>query len=216
MSTDEAPGFLAIEGVIGVGKSTLARALSERLRARLVLEEVEENPFLPGFYADRRRYAFQCQIFFLLSRYRQQRALGQADLFEERIVCDYLFRKDRIFAVLNLDDAEMALYDQIWPLMERDLPRPDRVVYLQAGLDTLIRRIERRGREFEKGIEPDYLRALGEAYNQFFFHYTDAPLLVVNTDAIDFVERPGDLDDLVSAILGHTCGTLYYTPLGGK
>lgn len=216
MSTVHDPTFLAIEGVIGVGKSTLARALADRLHARLVLEEVEENPFLAGFYADRRRYAFQCQIFFLLSRYRQQRGLGQGDLFDGRIVCDYLFRKDRIFAILNLDDAEMALYDQIWPLMERDLPRPDRVVYLQAGIDTLLRRIERRGRAFERGIDPDYLRALGESYNQFFFHYTDAPLLVVNTDAIDFVEHPGDLEDLVAAILSHTRGTIYYTPLGGR
>ncbi|MBD3163523.1 MAG: AAA family ATPase, partial [Candidatus Eisenbacteria bacterium] len=176
------PTFLAIEGVIGVGKSTLARMIAERINGRLVLEEVEENPFLESFYRDRRRYAFSCQIFFLLSRFRQQRALRQPDLFETRIVCDYLFRKDRIFAALNLDEDEMALYDQILPLLERELPRPDRVVYLQAGLETLLRRIDRRGRTFEKDMDPEYLRELGEAYNRFFFHYDEAPLLVVNTD----------------------------------
>jgi len=208
------PTFLAIEGVIGVGKSTLARRIAERIQARLVLEEVEENPFLEPFYRDRRRHAFQCQLFFLLSRYRQQRALRQPDLFETRIVCDYLFRKDRIFALLNLDDDEMGLYDQIWPLLERELPRPERVVYLQASLETILRRIEQRGRPYEQGIDPEYLRALGESYNQFFFHYEEAPLLVVNTDAIDFVESPEDLEDLVERIREHTAGTLYYTPLG--
>lgn len=208
------PTFLAIEGVIGVGKSTLARMMAERLGGRLVLEEVEENPFLEQFYADRRRYAFSCQVFFLLSRFRQQRALQQADLFQTRIVCDYLFRKDRIFATLNLDDDEMALYDQILPLLERELPRPDRVVYLQASLDTLLRRIEKRGRAFEKEIDPGYLQELGEAYSQFFFHYEEAPLLVVNTDAIDFVASPDDLEDLVERIRSHTSGTLFYTPLG--
>jgi deoxyguanosine kinase len=216
MTATHDPGFLAIEGVIGVGKSTLSRRIAERLHARLVLEEVEENPFLEGFYQDRRRYAFQCQMFFLLSRYRQQRVLGQLDMFERRIVCDYLFRKDRIFATLNLDESEMGLYDQIWPLLERELPRPDRVVYLQASLETLLRRIEMRGRTFEQGIDPDYLRSLGEAYNQFFFHYDDAPLLVVNTDAIDFVESPEDFEDLLTRIREHTAGTLYYNPVGGQ
>ncbi len=216
MPAHQDPTFLAIEGVIGVGKSTLARRIAERLDARLVLEEVEENPFLESFYADRRRYAFSCQLFFLLSRYRQQRVLGQPDLFESRIVCDYLFRKDRIFATLNLDDAELSLYDQILPLLERDLPRPDRVVYLQASLETLLRRIERRGRAFEQGIDPEYLRALGEAYNRFFFHYEEAPLLVVNTDAIDFVASPEDFEDLLRRIREHTAGTLYYTPFGSR
>jgi deoxyadenosine/deoxycytidine kinase len=207
---------LTIEGVIGVGKTTLARLLAERMNARVVLEEVEENPFLESFYQDRRRYAFSCQIFFLLSRYRQQRVLGQADLFERRIVCDYLFRKDRIFATLNLDEDELLLYDQILPLLERDLPRPDRVVYLQASLDTLLRRIEKRGRSFEKDIDPEYLRDLSEAYNQFFFHYQEAPLLIVNTDAIDFVGNPEDLEDLVTRIRQHTSGTLYYNVLGAQ
>jgi deoxyadenosine/deoxycytidine kinase len=210
----EDPLFLVIEGVIGVGKSTLARRIAERLGARLVLEEVEENPFLPLFYQDRRRYAFQTQIFFLLSRYRQQRSLGQPDLFQARLVCDYLFRKDRIFATLNLDEAELALYDQIWPPLDRDLPQPDRVVYLQASLETLLQRIERRGRPFEKDMDPDYLRDLSEAYNRFFFHYEEAPLLIVNTDAIDFVESGEDFEDLLARVRGHTAGTLYYNPVG--
>ena len=214
MPAHQDPHFLAIEGVIGVGKSTLARRIAERMGARLVLEEVEENPFLEGFYRDRRRHAFSCQIFFLLSRFRQQRVLTQPDLFESRIVCDYLFRKDRIFATLNLDEDELTLYDQILPLLERDLPRPDRVVYLQASLETLLRRIEQRGRHFEKGIDPDYLRELGEAYNEFFFHYEEAPLLVVNTDAIDFVASPDDFEDLLQRIREHDSGTLYYNPLG--
>jgi len=216
LAAEQDPAFLTIEGVIGVGKSTLARLLAERLEARVVEEEVEENPFLEPFYRNRRRYAFSCQIFFLLSRYRQQRALRQPDLFQSRIICDYLFRKDRIFAALNLDEDEMALYDQILPVLERELPRPDRVVYLQASLETLLRRIERRGRPFEKDMDPEYLRALSDAYNSFFFNYEEAPLLVVNTDAIDFVENPDDLDDLVRRILQHTSGTLYYTPLGSQ
>ncbi|MDM7914249.1 MAG: deoxynucleoside kinase [Candidatus Eisenbacteria bacterium] len=208
------PTFLAIEGVIGVGKSTLARKIAERLDARLVLEEVEENPFLASFYKDRRRYAFSCQLFFLLSRYRQQRTLGQRDLFSTRIVCDYLFQKDRIFAALNLDEAEMGLYEQILPLLERDLPTPDRVVYLQASVPTLLRRIERRGRSYEQGLDRAYLQELCEGYNRFFFHYDAAPLLVVNTDSIDFVESPEDLEDLWMRIREHASGTLYYNPQG--
>src|SRR5262249_55784150 len=121
----------------------------------------------------------------------------------------------RIFALLNLDEAEMALYDQIWPLLTRGLPRPDRVVYLQASMETLIRRIEQRGRDFERGIDHDYLRELSESYNRFFFHFDEAPLLLVNTDAIDFVTNPDDLEDLIRRIREQTAGTLYYSPIGG-
>lgn len=210
------PTFIAIEGVIGVGKSDLARHLAERLQGRLILEDVEDNPFLLPFYHDRRRYAFQCQMFFLLSRYRQQKDLTQRDLFERRTICDYLFVKDRVFALLNLDEAEMALYDEIWPLLDRDLPRPDRVVYLQASLETLQRRIAHRGRPYERGIDAGYLKELSDAYNRFFFHYDEAPLLVVNTDAIDFVTNPDDLEDLIKVIREQTDGTLYYSPIGGR
>jgi deoxyadenosine/deoxycytidine kinase len=208
------PTFIAIEGVIGVGKSALARRLADRLQGRLVLEDVEDNPFLSRFYHDRRRHAFQCQIYFLLSRFRQQKELMQRDLFERRTICDYLFEKDRIFALLNLDEAEMALYDELWPLLARDLPRPDRVVYLQASVETLTRRIAQRGREYEGGIDSGYLKDLSEAYNRFFFHYDEAPLLVVNTDAIDFVANPDDLEDLIRVIRETSAGTLYYSPIG--
>jgi deoxyadenosine/deoxycytidine kinase len=205
--------YIAIEGVIGVGKTTLARLLAERLQAELVLEEVEENPFLHEFYADRARAAFQTQMHFLFSRYQQQRGLLQLDLFHQRVVTDYVFQKDRIFANLNLNDRELALYEKVVRLIEFELPRPDVVVYLQANTDTLLARIRERGRPFEREMDRDYLLALNEAYNYFFFHYTEAPLLVVNTDAIDFVRRAGDLDDLARRILAHRDGTTYYTPL---
>ena len=205
--------YIAIEGVIGVGKTTLARLLSERLGAELVLEEVEENPFLHEFYHDRARWAFQTQMHFLFSRYQQQRGLHQLDLFVQRLVSDYLFQKDRIFAGLNLTDSELALYEKIVTQIEVAIPKPDVVVYLQANTETLLSRIQSRGRPFEKDMEREYLKALNEAYNYFFFHYTDAPLLVVQTDAIDFVRRPGDLDDLSRRILSHHEGTIYYAPL---
>lgn len=211
MST--APGkFLAIEGVIGVGKTTLTKVIAEQTGGNAVLEAVEENPFLASFYEDRRRFAFQTQLFFLLSRYRQQMALVQRDLFARSVVSDYLFQKDRIFASINLADAEMELYDQILPLLERDLPRPDRVVYLRADLHVLLGRIEKRGRPFEKRIDPDYLETLREAYDYFFFHYQDAPLLVVNTNEIDVVGDEEHRERLVARILAHDKGTAYYNP----
>ena len=206
--------YIAIEGVIGVGKTTLARLLAERLNAELVLEEVEENPFLHEFYHDRARWAFQTQMHFLFSRYQQQRGLHQLDLFVQRLVSDYLFQKDRIFAGLNLTDRELLLYEKIVTQIEVEIPKPDVVVYLQASTETLLGRIQERGRPFEKEMEREYLKALNEAYNYFFFHYTDAPLLVVNTDALDYVRNAGDLDDLAKRILGHHEGTVYYSPLG--
>lgn len=207
-----AGSFIAIEGVIGVGKTTLAQALSAVTGARALLEVVEENPFLEGFYRDRRRYAFQVQLFFLLSRYRQIMALRQRDLFQSSVVSDYLFQKDRIFASINLSEDELGLYDQILPLLERDLPRPDKVVYLRADLPVLLRRIERRGRPFERGIDPDYLRVLDETYTEFFFHYRGAPLLVVNTNALDLVDSPEDREELIRRILDHRKGTAFYNP----
>jgi deoxyadenosine/deoxycytidine kinase len=204
--------YIAVEGVIGVGKTTLTQALAAATDARSILEPVEENPFLEAFYKDRRRYAFQTQLFFLLSRYRQMMALRQRDLFQNAVVCDYLFQKDRIFAGINLSDEEMVLYDQILPLLERDLPRPDKVVYLRADLPVILKRIERRGRSFERSIDPEYLRVLDEAYTQFFFHYRVTPLLVVNTNLIDLVDRPADRDDLIRRILAHEKGTAYFNP----
>jgi len=205
--------YIVVEGVIGAGKTSLSRLLSERLQAKLILEEVEENPFLKDFYKDRERYAFQTQMHFLFSRFQQQRNLRQMELFSERMVSDYLFQKDRIFAGLNLTDRELLLYEKIVKQIELEIPKPDVVVYLQANTETLLARIQSRGRPFEKEMDREYLKALNEAYNYFFFHYSDAPLLVVQTDAIDFLRRPSDLDDLTKRILSHDEGTVYYAPL---
>jgi deoxyadenosine/deoxycytidine kinase len=205
--------YIVIEGVIGVGKTSLSRLLSERLAARLVLEEVEENPFLKDFYRDRARYAFQTQMHFLFSRYQQQRSLRQLELFSERLVADYLFQKDRIFASLNLQERELALYERLVGWLELDVMKPDVVVYLQASPDTLMERIARRGRSFEKEMDREYIKSLNEAYNHFFFHYVEAPLLVVNTNRIDFVNNPDDFEDLEKRILSHRQGTVYYAPI---
>jgi deoxyadenosine/deoxycytidine kinase len=205
--------YIVVEGVIGAGKTSLSRMLSERLQGKLVLEEVEENPFLKDFYQDRERFAFQTQMHFLFSRYQQQRSLRQMDLFHERMVSDYLFQKDRIFAGLNLSERELALYERLVVWLELDVMKPDVVVYLQANPDTLMMRIARRGRPFEKDMERDYIKQLNEAYNHFFFHYTEAPLLVVNTNSIDFVKNPDDFEDLMHRILTHRQGTTYYAPI---
>lgn len=205
--------YLVIEGVIGAGKTSLSRLLADRLSAQLVLEEVEENPFLKDFYRDRTRYAFQTQMHFLFSRYQQQRNLQQTDLFSDKLVADYLFQKDRIFASLNLVDKELALYERLVTWLEMDVVKPDIVVYLQASTDTLMERIMRRDRSFERDMDRAYIERLNDAYNHFFFHYHDTPLLVVNTNPIDFVNQPDDFEDLRKRILSHRQGTLYYTPL---
>ncbi|HTO91360.1 MAG TPA: deoxynucleoside kinase [Candidatus Sulfotelmatobacter sp.] len=205
--------YIVVEGVIGVGKTSLSRLLSERLSAKLVLEEVEENPFLKDFYRDRARYGFQTQMHFLFSRYQQQRNLRQLELFNERLVADYLFQKDRIFAGLNLQERELALYERLVSWLELDVMKPDVVVYLQASPETLMERIARRGRVFEKEMDREYIKSLNEAYNHFFFHYVDAPLLVVNTNRIDFVNNPDDFQDLEKRILSHRQGTVYYAPI---
>jgi deoxyadenosine/deoxycytidine kinase len=204
--------YIAIEGPIGSGKTTLATLLVERLGGRLVAEPVEENPFLGGFYQDRRKYAFQTQLFFLLSRYQQQQGLFQQDLFNQVTVSDYLFAKDRIFATLNLDPNELALYEQVYALIGARTVKPDLVVYLQARQDVLLQRIRRRGRDFERHIEPGYLDALARAYNEFFFHYDEAPLLVVNTSDIDLTGCAADADALVSVVRRHRKGTQHYNP----
>jgi len=205
--------YLVIEGVIGAGKTSLCRMLADRLQASLVLEEVEDNPFLKDFYRDRARYAFQTQMHFLFSRFQQQRNLRQTDLFSDKLVADYLFQKDRIFASLNLVDQELALYERLVGWLELDVVKPDVVVYLQASTDTLMERILRRNRSFEKDMDRGYIERLNEAYNYHFFHYTETPLLVVNTNRIDFVNQPDDFEDLLQRILSHRQGTMYYTPL---
>ncbi|ACL67148.1 deoxynucleoside kinase [Anaeromyxobacter dehalogenans 2CP-1] len=212
----ERPRYIAVEGPIGVGKTTLAQVLAERLGARLVLEEAESNPFLPAFYADRKKHAFQAQVFFLLSRFQQQQVLFQQDLFSSSTVADYLFAKDRIFATLTLEPAELALYRQIHELLGPRVVRPDLVIYLQARTDVLLSRIRKRGRDFERGLDPAYVEALAKAYNDFFFHYEDTPLLVVNTSDIDVESEPEDLEALLAVIRKHRKGTQHYVPLGTR
>jgi deoxyguanosine kinase len=206
--------YINIEGAIGAGKSSLAKTLAEKMDARLILEETEENPFLPDFYKDKRRYAFQTQLFFLLSRHRQQQELFATDLFHKKTVSDYFFDKDRIFASVTLDQREFYLYEKLLLILEKDIPRPDLVVYLQTSSEVLLERIKERGRLYEKNIDSDYIKALNEAYNYYFFHYTKTPLLVVNTDRIDFVHNEKDLADLLTLLATPLSGTKYYVPMG--
>ncbi len=205
--------YIVIDGPIGVGKTSLASLIAEGLDARLILERAEDNPFLSDFYRDPERYRFQTQTFFLLNRFSQQEEMLQPDLFTQVTISDYLFAKDRIFASLNLSEHELALYDQIYRMLETRIVRPDLVIFLQANTDALLRRIKQRGRHFEKDISADYIAAVNEAYNQFFFRYSDTPLLVINTSEIDFVRRKEDLDDLIKQIMGMKRGTQYYVPL---
>ena len=192
--------FIAIEGVIGAGKTTLANLLSQKHGARLVLEQFEENPFLPKFYEDRERYAFQTQLAFLASRFKQQQKMTNRDLFDGFLISDYIFEKDRIFARLNLDDDEMGLYDNIFGIMAGISAKPDLVIYLQSSVDRLMQNIERRGRDYERHITEDYLRDLSDAYNQFFYHYNKAPLMIINATEIDFVNNPDHLSYLEEQI----------------
>lgn len=185
--------FIAIEGVIGAGKTTLAELLAGRNGARLVLEKFEENPFLPKFYEDRKRYAFQTQLAFLASRFKQQEKVTSRDLFHECIISDYIFEKDRIFARLNLNDDELALYDTIYNIMTGISAKPDLVIYLQSSVERLMENIDNRGRDYERHITPDYLQELSNAYNQFFYHYNKAPLIIINATEVDFVNNPDHL-----------------------
>jgi deoxyadenosine/deoxycytidine kinase len=193
--------YIAIEGVIGVGKTSLATLLSKKLKAKLILEKYENNPFLEKFYEDPERYAFQTQLFFLLNRYQQQQELLQYDLFNNYIVSDYIFEKDKIFAYLNLQDDELKLYEKIVGFIERNIATPDLVVYLQSSLERIIYNIQTRKRSIEANISEEYLRELNEAYNYFFFRYKNAPLLIVNSTEIDFVNNKKDFELLAEAIL---------------
>lgn len=206
--------YIAIEGVIGAGKTSLARLLHERLRGQLVLEKFEDNPFLNRFYQNPERYAFQTQLFFLLTRYKQLQALSQQELFDEFLITDYIFEKDKIFAHLNLQDDELHLYDQLAANMEKNLARPDLVVYLQSSVDRLMQNIRQRGRDFERTMSKKYINDLNDAYNYFFFRYKAAPLLIVNATELDFVKHEDHLDELIREILkpDHVA-VEYYTPM---
>jgi deoxyguanosine kinase len=206
--------YIAIEGPIGVGKTSLAERVSTRLDATAVLED-SENPFLSDFYGGRPGAALQAQLFYLLSRHRQLLALRQADLFSQATVCDYLFDKDKIFAYLNLDDNELFIYQRLFDLLVRDVPPPDLVVYLQAPTEVLLRRVRERAKTSEHETpEPDgdYIREVNEAYQHFFFHYTATPLLVVETSQVDLHARDEAVDDLIRQIKTMNRGTQYYVP----
>jgi deoxyadenosine/deoxycytidine kinase len=208
----EAIRYIAVEGPIGVGKTSLTGLLAEEFSAKRVLEGPGENPFLPRFYQDRRKYAFQTQIFFLLSRYQQQQELLQLELFSRLTISDYLFAKDRIFASINLDENEMALYDRIYRLLTGRIPTPDLVIYLQAKSQILLSRIRQKNEEYERSISEDYVQTLVEAYNNFFFHYDESPLLVIDTSEIDFVHRKKDLAGLMREVQKPRRGTWYFVP----
>ena len=206
--------YIAVEGPIGAGKTSLAERLAGRLEATLVLEDTE-NPFLADFYADRPGAALQAQLFYLLSRHRQQTSLRQADLFKQVTISDYLFDKDKIFAYVNLDDNELFIYQRLYDLLSRDAPPPDLVVYLQAPTDVLLRRLRLRRADPETAAfdpDPEYLKELNEAYHHFFFHYNATPLLVVETSQFDSDASDESLDDLVKQIKGMGGGTRYYVP----
>lgn len=206
--------YVAIEGVIGAGKTTLAKKLSEKLNSKLVLEEFEANPFLENFYEDRKRYAFQTQMFFLINRYKQQEQLNQEDLFSDFLVADYIFDKDKIFAYLNLKGDEVKLYESIFPLLQRDLRKPDLVVFLQSSVDRLMHNIKNRARKIERNITRNYISELSEAYNNFFFKYNNTKLLIVNTTDIDFVNNAKDFEELYNQIFREDRGLIeYFNPV---
>ena len=208
------PRFIAIEGCIGAGKTSLVNFLGEQFDAQVIREVDDENPFIGKFYQDRDSYGFQTQIFFLLNRYNQYMGLTQRNLFSSVVLVDYLFQRDRLFANLNLNDQELKLYDQIYSLLMNKVPKPDLVIYLQASSEVLRSRIERRAREYEAFMDPDYLDNVNKSFNNFFFYYSETPLLVINTNEIDFVDKKCDLEELINKINTHKIGREYYNPLG--
>ena len=208
--------YIVIEGPLGVGKTSLAMMLSEKMGGQALLEDVEENPFLVNFYQNPKKYAFQTQVFFLLRRYNLTAELAQIDLFSRVTVSDFLFDKDRIFARVNLEDDEYWLYEQLFQILRKRIMPPDLVIFLQAKTDVLVDRIRRRNKKYERTISHKYLDRINQAFNEFFFHYTDSPLLVVNASEIDFVNNPGEFEDLMAHIQAMKSGTQYYVPMSQK
>jgi deoxyguanosine kinase len=204
--------YIALEGPIGVGKTTLSKMLCDRYGGRLVLERHDDNPFLGKFYKDRKRLAFQTQLFFLLSRFKQQQEFFSGELLASHVVSDYLFAKDRIFATINLDYDELALYDHVASLLEKSIPSPDLVIYLTASPEILVGRINKRSRTYEKNFDGDYLKNLCQAYSKFFFHYNATPLLVINTENVNFATEPDQFEFLIEKIENTTSGTNYLVP----
>ena len=204
--------YVAIEGPIGVGKTSLAKLLAEKLGARTVLEDFEDNPFLSDFYEDPERFAFQTQLNFLIQRYQQQQELRQVDIFHNLLITDYMFIKDRLFASLNLNEKEMNLYDTIANLLEKNVINPDLVIYLQADTDTLMKNISKRNRSFEVNISYKYIDGLNEVYNEYFFRYQDTPLIIINTNNIDFINNFNDLEEVIQCIRKPISGTKFFNP----
>jgi len=213
----EALGFhyLAVDGPIGVGKTTLVELLTRRFEGVKILEDVD-NPFLGDFYKDRPGAAFQTELYFLLSRYKQQQDIGQRGLFDRILVADYTFWKNRIFAYLNLSDDELMLFDKLYALLEPHVPVPDLVIHLVADTDTCMERIRKRARPVEKAISPQYLGELIDAYNHYYHYYSRSPLLVVDTRYLNFPQRPEDFDELMHRLAKPIKGTEYFQPLGSR
>ena len=211
-STRQAPRYIAVEGPIGVGKTSLCKRLAESLEYEVVLEKAEENPFLNRFYRDRRQHALATQLFFLLQRAQQIQELRQDDLFKSARVADFMIEKDRLFAQQTLDPDEFNLYENVYQHLTLDAPVPDLVIYLQAPTETLLGRIQRRGIAAEQYIERSYLEQLNEAYTEFFHYYDASSLLIVNSTQIDLVNNDRDYQELVSYILALPSGTHYFNP----
>jgi deoxyguanosine kinase len=215
LSSDLSLGFhyLAVDGPIGVGKTTLVEMLTRRFEGVKMLEDAN-NPFLDAFYKDRPGAAFQTELYFLLARYKQQQEINQRGLFDKLLMSDYTFQKNRIFAYLNLSDDELALFDKLYALLEPQVPRPDLVLYLVADTATCMERIRKRARSFEKAISQEYLSELIDAYNHYYHYYGRSPLLVVDTRHLDFTTRPEDFDELIKRLSKPVKGTEYFQPLG--
>jgi len=207
------PGYVVVEGPIGVGKTSLAQKLSQAFGSDLLLERPEENPFLDRFYQARKQFALPTQLFFLFQRARQMQEWKQRDLFAPTRIADFLLEKDQLFARLNLDDDELRLYEQVYEQLRIDLPVPDLVIYLQAPVEVLVERVRRRGIVFERSIDREYLERLNEAYTHFFYHYSGAPLLMVNAAEVNFVESEADFRSLLAYIRNARSGRHFFNPL---
>ncbi len=208
--------YIAIDGPIGVGKTSLARAVAKKISARLILEAAVENPFLKLFYENMDEHAFQTQIFFLVSRFKQQQELLQSELFDQTTVTDYIFQKDQIFAQITLTADEYRLYSRLQEILSARVARPDRVIYLQADIDVLMQRVRSRKIAYENKITRDYLERVSEAYEHFFFDYDASPLLVVNTNEVNLAQDEADIDDLIAQLMRLDSGTQYYIPVRRK
>jgi deoxyguanosine kinase len=212
LKSETFPRFIAVEGPIGVGKTTLAKRLAANFNYETFLEQADENPFLERFYQDRRAGALPAQLYFLFQRTRQIQEIRQGDMFQQVRVSDFMIEKDQVFAQVTLDDEELKLYQTVYQQLTIDAPRPDLVIYLQASTEVLLDRIQRRGIQAEKSIDADYLNQLNEAYTRFFYYYDEAPLLIVNATDIDLVNNKQDYHNLVEYMLNIKSGRHYYNP----